>query len=186
MDERLALDEIPAPATSVSLKLIQDPQYRRFKTTVDMDTALDLYNTPRFYYSHPLFPGTLFLFAIFLKEWSIRRRHSSSNQRRQIPLGSWATEWRQVSRDWKSFVIGRQQHSFYHPLRETAMGWPPIETSVCPAPISYSVWKFACIFPFLVFTNKFSVEPMYATHSSMQRKKLCSSTQLFQPRYFSY
>ncbi|XP_046649156.1 glycogen debranching enzyme-like [Daphnia pulicaria] len=47
MDERLALNEIPALCASVSLKLIQDPQYRRFKTTVDMDTALDLYNTPR-------------------------------------------------------------------------------------------------------------------------------------------
>jgi glycogen debranching enzyme len=62
MDERLALNEIPALCASVSLKLIQDPQYRRFKTTVDMDTALDLYNTPRLYYSHPIFPGNIFLF----------------------------------------------------------------------------------------------------------------------------
>jgi glycogen debranching enzyme len=69
MDERLALNEIPALCASVSLKLIQDPQYRRFKTTVDMDTALDLYNTPRFYYSHPLSPGTLFSYLpFFFKE----------------------------------------------------------------------------------------------------------------------
>ena len=47
MDERLALDETPAPATTAPLKLIQDPQYRRFKTTVDIEVALDLYNTPR-------------------------------------------------------------------------------------------------------------------------------------------
>lgn len=49
MDERLALDENHVPSSSSSLKLIQDPQYRRFKTGVDMDVALDLYNTPRYW-----------------------------------------------------------------------------------------------------------------------------------------
>lgn len=48
MDERLAVDETHVPISSAPLKLIQDAQYRRFKSTVDMNAALDLYNTPRY------------------------------------------------------------------------------------------------------------------------------------------
>ena len=47
MDERLTLDEAPAPTNQAPLKLIQDPQHRRLKSTVDMEAALDFYNTPR-------------------------------------------------------------------------------------------------------------------------------------------
>ena len=32
---------------SNTLKLIQDPHYQRFKSTVDWDVALTLFNTPR-------------------------------------------------------------------------------------------------------------------------------------------
>lgn len=48
MDERLSPDDAPSCRAEGPLKLIQDPQYRRLKCTVDWNVAFSLFNTPRF------------------------------------------------------------------------------------------------------------------------------------------
>ena len=47
MDDHLSPDDMPKSSSDAPLKLIQDPQYRRLKSTVDWDVAFNLFNAPR-------------------------------------------------------------------------------------------------------------------------------------------